>query len=167
MAFALHSLFLLCGISGLLTGVWAFPSKKSNDLFCPKGWTLLDCNCYVYQTEERTFADAEAVCNILGGNLVSIHSDLENAVVQQLIVAGTPDDPDEEAWVGLHDSVLDGDFMWTDGTIVDFLNFDTDQPDPTGDVCVLMDETDGEWRTESCTELHEYVCIKEAHRVFH
>ncbi|XP_019712631.1 lithostathine-1-alpha-like [Hippocampus comes] len=165
MAFALHSLFLLCGISGLLTGVWAFPSKKSNDLVCPKGWTLLDCNCYVYEDEPRTFADAEAVCNILGGNLVSIHSDLENAVVQQLILAGTNDD--DEAWIGLHDTILDGDYIWTDGTVEDFRNFGSGQPNALNGNCVAMDETDGQWESALCTDDDEYVCIKEAHRVFH
>ncbi|XP_051916286.1 lithostathine-1-beta-like isoform X2 [Hippocampus zosterae] len=143
MAFALHSLFLLCGISGLLTGVWAFPSKISNGLFCPKGWTLLDCNCYVYQEEQRTFADAEAVCNILGGNLVSIHSGLENAVVQQLIVAGTNND--NEAWIGLHDSILNDDYIWTDGTVADFLNFATGEPNAANGNCVALDEMNGEW----------------------
>nr|BAX73923.1 C-type lectin [Hippocampus abdominalis] len=165
MAFALHSFVLLCGISGLLTGVRAFPSKKLNDLLCPKGWTLLDCNCYVYEDEARTFSDAEAVCNILGGNLVSIHNDLENAVVQQLIVAG--ENNDEVSWIGLHDSIEVDDYIWTDGTVEDFRNFANGEPNAATGNCVVMDETEGEWETASCEDLQEYVCIKEAHRLFH
>ncbi|XP_077423723.1 lithostathine-1-beta-like [Vanacampus margaritifer] len=161
MAFGLHSLFLLCGISGLLTGVWSKPTTVVKDNSCPKGWTQLDCYCYVYEDEERTFADAESVCNILGGNLVSIHSDLENAFILELIRAG---DNDDEVWIGLHDAVADTDFIWTDGSDNDFTNFDLSVPEPdeTGP-CVQMDESDGLWEDQLCTAENEYVCIKEVH----
>ncbi|XP_077374180.1 snaclec alboaggregin-A subunit beta'-like [Festucalex cinctus] len=161
MAFALRSLFLLCGISGLLTGVWAFPIKILKDISCPEGWTQLDCKCYIYQGEARTFADAEAICNILGGNLVSIHNELECVFVQQLILAGT--NGDDAAWIGLHEAIEDDDFIWTDGTVEDFRNFNS-APD-NGD-CVEMDSSNGEWETADCTDLEEYVCIKDAHHFF-
>ncbi|XP_077374130.1 lithostathine-1-beta-like [Festucalex cinctus] len=167
MAFALRSLFLLCGMSGLLTGVWSFPSKFKKDITCPEGWTQLDLHCYIYQDDPRTFADAEAVCNILGGNLVSIHSDLENAVVQQLILAG--DNDDDEAWIGLHDAIENDDYIWTSGKVVNFLNFNTGggEPDDSIGDCVMMDEDDGLWETADCTDEDEYVCIKEAHSFIH
>ncbi|XP_077374131.1 snaclec CHH-B subunit beta-like [Festucalex cinctus] len=167
MALALRSLFLLCGMSGLLTGVWSFPSKFTKVVTCPDDWTQVDCHCYIYQEEERTFADAEAICNILGGNLVSIHNDLENAVVQQLIFAG--DNGDDKAWIGLHDAIEDDDdFIWTDGSVENFLNFvgAMEPNDGTGD-CVVLDEDDGGWSTADCTGDDEYVCIKEAHSFIH
>ncbi|XP_037102251.1 ladderlectin-like [Syngnathus acus] len=158
MAFTLGSLFLLCGISGLLTGVWSAKIVPVKDNNCPKGWTQLDCFCYIYESENRTFADAESVCNILGGNLVSIHSDLENALVLELIRAGGDA---TQAWIGLTDAVSDDDFMWTDGSDVDFTNFEGGEPNDDG-VCVEMVTADGEWNDVDCTTDLPYVCIKEA-----
>ncbi|XP_061532454.1 ladderlectin-like [Phycodurus eques] len=144
MAFALRLLFLLCGISGLLTGVWSIRVSSHKENNCPKGWTRLDCNCYIYEHEARTFADAESICNILGGNLASIHSDLENAFVRELIRAGG--DNANEGWLGLHDAIESGDYIWTDGSEEDFLNFDTNAspPEPntgTGNNCVELDDS--------------------------
>ncbi|XP_077423828.1 snaclec 6-like [Vanacampus margaritifer] len=162
MAFALRSLFLLCGISGLLTGVssFSFVHRKVNN--CPPHWTQLDCNCYIYQDDVRTAADAESVCNIIGGNLVSIHDALENAFVQKLAQAG---DNDDVFWLGLSDAVLDDTYIWTDGTTNDFENFDTtnSEPDGTTGDCVTMDEDDGLWQTADCTDEEAYVCIREVY----
>ncbi|XP_061633486.1 lithostathine-1-alpha-like [Phyllopteryx taeniolatus] len=165
MAFALRSLFLLCGISGLLTGVWSKPTSVKVQNSCPKGWTQLDCHCYQYQDEERTFADAESVCNILGGNLVSIHSDLENAFILELIRQGGNDD---EAWIGYHDAVEEDDFLWTDGSDQDYTNFDVSgtEPDGTGD-CVHMDESAGLWEDSVCSDEVAYVCIQDVIDVKH
>ncbi|XP_019713215.1 lactose-binding lectin l-2-like [Hippocampus comes] len=105
---------------------------------CPKGWTRLDCHCYILQEDARSFADAESVCNILGGNLVSIHSALENSFVHELILA--IEDP-VDAWIGLHDAInQDGDFIWTDGTLEDFRAFNGTEPDTSGD-CTQMNES--------------------------
>nr|XP_061812424.1 galactose-specific lectin nattectin-like [Nerophis lumbriciformis] len=133
MALALRSLFLLCGLTGLLTGVGSFPSKFFKDVSCPEGWTQLDCKCYIFQSEEREFADAEAVCNVLGGNMVSITSDLTNAVVQEL-----SDDADQ-VWLGLHDTIEEGSYFWTDGTNNEYDNFATDQPSSDDGDCVEME----------------------------
>ncbi|XP_077358889.1 lithostathine-1-beta-like [Festucalex cinctus] len=133
MVFALWSLFLLCGISGVLTQPWKQHSNFRDDS-CPKGWSLLGSHCYIYQDHERTFADAERVCKTLGGNLVSIHSALENAFVLELIRQGGNDDA---TWIGIYDEVLNNDFLWTDGTVVDFTAFDGGEPDGTGN-CVQI-----------------------------
>ncbi|XP_061678853.1 galactose-specific lectin nattectin-like [Syngnathoides biaculeatus] len=161
MAFALRSLFLLCGISALLTGVRSLAKIPQKDNNCPKGWTRLDCFCYIFQSEAREFADAESVCQIIHGNLVSIHSNLENAFVLELIRAGGEE---AQSFIGFHDSIMNGDYIWTDGSEQDFLNFDEDaSPDPepnsnTGD-CVVMDESDGLWETADCTVAQTYLCI--------
>ncbi|XP_077375326.1 galactose-specific lectin nattectin-like isoform X2 [Festucalex cinctus] len=161
MAFALRSLFLLCGISGLLTGVGSFPINILTDVSCPEGWTQLDCDCYIFQAEARSFADAEAICNILGGNVVSIHNDLENAIVQQLIIAGG----NTAAFIGLHNALAAGDFIWTDGTVEDFRNFVP--MNPISGNCVILVTVGGLWVSVPCTGPGPYVCIKEAHHFLH
>ncbi|XP_061546852.1 galactose-specific lectin nattectin-like [Phycodurus eques] len=124
MAFGPHLLLLLCGISGLLTGTWAFALKR--DQYCPPRWTQLDNRCIIFQNEKLTFALAETVCNILGGNLVSIHNNLENEVVRHLILAGAGSF--RRSWIGLHDRVEDGEFLWTDGSPFDFNDWANNRP---------------------------------------
>lgn len=36
-----------------------FPKEKVAINNCPPGWTQLNCNCFIYQAGERTFADAQ------------------------------------------------------------------------------------------------------------
>ncbi|XP_077600576.1 galactose-specific lectin nattectin-like [Stigmatopora nigra] len=158
MAFSLPSLLLLCVV---LTQAFARPPTHKKDNDCPRGWTRLGCNCYIYQEDKRCFSDAEKVCNILGGNLVSIHSALENAVVLELIRAGTTEP--ETSWIGLHDAInKDEDFIWTDGTLEDFSTFNGN-PLSSDENCVEISHSDGCWEDASCDVLLSYVCIKEAH----
>ncbi|XP_061828779.1 galactose-specific lectin nattectin-like [Nerophis lumbriciformis] len=146
--------FLLCGISGLMTGAWSWPSGKNKDGCCPKGWTQLEDQCYIFQEDLRTFADAESVCNVLGGNLVSIHNYVENLVVVGLAKEGDV----EFTWIGLHDAIEKGDFIWTDGTDFDFDNFANDEPDFDG-ACVELSVTDGTFFDKDCTFQQSFVCI--------
>nr|XP_057940060.1 C-type lectin mannose-binding isoform-like [Doryrhamphus excisus] len=100
MAFALRVFFLLCGISGMLTGVWAWPLMKDNGVCCPEGWTQVNDRCYILQTDHRNFSDAESICNIIGGNLASIRDDVENFVVFAVARLGQS----VPAWIGLHNA---------------------------------------------------------------
>ncbi|XP_077374125.1 lithostathine-1-beta-like [Festucalex cinctus] len=158
MAFALCSLSLLFGISGLLTGVWSFPLHHWKNIKCPLGWTQLDCHCYIYQSTPESFIDAEMACIALDGNLASIHNDLENKIVLQLLA----DNSVSAGWIGLHDAILENDFIWTDGSLEDFTNFDAgppQEPNETGP-CVEIDSSTGLWGDEDCTDTKEYVCIR-------
>ncbi|XP_077453633.1 lithostathine-1-like [Stigmatopora argus] len=159
MALTLRSLLLLGGLIGMMTGVRAFPTKHLKDVSCPEGWTQLDCKCYIYQDEERDFADAEAVCNVLGGNLVSITSDLENEVVRALVTAGGG--IETEAWIGYHDTVESENFMWTDGETSNYDNFASGQPMSGSGDCIEMGSNE-EWQNDFCSSEGAYVCIMEA-----
>ncbi|XP_037099659.1 echinoidin-like [Syngnathus acus] len=100
----------------------------------------------------------KSVCNILGGNLVSIHNALENFFVHQLILG---DDRPDDAWIGLHDAInADDDFIWTDGTLEDFLAFTGSEPDGTGN-CIQINQSDGCWADMLCTDDLPYICIRE------
>nr|XP_057907639.1 lactose-binding lectin l-2-like [Doryrhamphus excisus] len=129
---------------------------------CPQGWTQVDDHCYIFQSEVRTFADAESVCNTLGGNLASIHSYLENLAVAGLIKEGGAD----YAWIGLHDAIKKGNYIWTDGTNVEFLNFAPVEPNGTG-ACVELYVADFTFFDEDCTIFHPYVCTRETYHCGH
>ncbi|XP_077453105.1 snaclec alboaggregin-A subunit beta'-like [Stigmatopora argus] len=159
MTLFLRSLFLFCGFSALLTGANCFSFwnvwKTINN--CPKGWTQLDCHCYRFLEEVRDSADAESICQSLGGNLVSIQNLLENA-----FIAGISEDAENDLiWLGIND-LASGDFTWNDGASSDFSNFDPSGTEPDGSgSCVAMDVTDGFWQDEDCsTEDYSFVCIR-------
>ncbi|XP_061636299.1 alpha-N-acetylgalactosamine-specific lectin-like [Phyllopteryx taeniolatus] len=155
MALALRSLLLLCGMCGLLAGV----SCQTMKGYCPEGYTRLNDRCLIFQHEPRNFSDAESVCNILGGNLVSIGSALENAVVVELIrdAAGTF----KNTWIAYHDTIQENDFMWTDGTFGVFTDFAATQPDDLdNEDCVDINSDDEMWHDEDCTDLSSFVCAK-------
>ncbi|XP_077425196.1 ladderlectin-like isoform X2 [Vanacampus margaritifer] len=160
MASALRSLLLLCGICGLLTGI----SCQTLKGYCPPGWTRLNDRCFIYQHDERTFSDAERVCTILGGNLASLTSDLEHRVVVEVIreAAGVF----EDTWIGYHDTIMEDDFIWTDGTADTYTNFAADQPNDATVVgededCVDIEEDDELWHDDSCTDLSPYICARD------
>ncbi|XP_077412240.1 lithostathine-1-alpha-like [Vanacampus margaritifer] len=160
MTFTLRWIFLLCILGRLWTIAWSKTAIPAKDNCCPKGWTRLDNRCYIYQGDQRTFVDAERVCNILGGNLVSLNNPLEGFfTIGLLLNSGT--DETQENWIGLHDALVDGDYIWTDGTQVDldFLQkYFRFRPDGIGD-CVHFEGralTDG-----PCTEEFGYVCSRD------
>nr|XP_061802081.1 lithostathine-1-alpha-like [Nerophis lumbriciformis] len=163
----LYLFFVLCVLIAQTQAV--SQSAKPDDNHCPKGWTQLDKYCYVFQTDERTFSDAESVCNIIGGNLVSINSGKENALVVELIREGAGSVVD--TWIGLHDAIEEGDFVWTDGEIVNFRNFGMDQPD-NGDGgededCVEIESRDDMWHDVPCTDENPFVCIRPVNKDCH
>ncbi|XP_057693235.1 lithostathine-1-beta-like [Corythoichthys intestinalis] len=162
MAFTLRSFLLLCAIYGLFTNVSSDHKTQVKDNNCPKGWTRLDCHCYIYQPDARMLADAESVCNILGGNVVSIHSSLENAFVLELFEEGRDED-DSALWIGLHDTFNENEFLWLDGSDVDFTAFDEDsgEPDDSTSGCVSLAQDDGEWDTDPCSTDYPFICITE------
>ncbi|XP_061760747.1 snaclec alboaggregin-A subunit beta'-like [Nerophis ophidion] len=112
------TLFLLCGIGGLVAGTWALPVEKKKKDCCPPGWTQVEGHCYIVQDDPRIFSDAERVCNTLGGNLASITDAVKNAAVAQLV----RNNGFRPAWIGLTDAVREQVYAWTDGSPFDFQN---------------------------------------------
>ncbi|XP_077369793.1 type-2 ice-structuring protein-like [Festucalex cinctus] len=162
MAFALRSLLLLCGISGLLTGVWSSDVTVKVPC-CSEGWTRLNDRCFYVVDQLRDFQDAEDTCEALGGNLASILSAVEHAVVLALVDAEVGDD--QIAWIGYNDRAVSGTYVWTDGssTAGNPVFFETGGTTPE-DCTVTNDGTDTEfWDDEDCTSTVPFVCVDDVH----
>ncbi|XP_077369789.1 galactose-specific lectin nattectin-like [Festucalex cinctus] len=168
MAFALRSLFLFCGFTGLLTGVWSRTNNREKDnncvanTCCPKGWTQLGSRCFVFHDDRRQFADAESICNILGGNLASVHSALEYAIILQLVQAAS--DSTEDVWLGLHEALKDNAFVWTDGSQFDFSAFNNNT---SGGDCFELERSDDLWDNDNCSDRNPFVCARRAEQCSH
>ncbi|XP_061760748.1 ladderlectin-like [Nerophis ophidion] len=148
------TLFLLCGIGGLIAGTWALPVEKEKKDCCPPGWTQVEGHCYIVQDDPRIFSDAERVCNTLGGNLASITDAVKNAVVTQLV----RNNGFRPAWIGLTDAVRERVYAWTDGSPFDFQNLLSSSF--FGD-CVYIFSS-GRWFSSSCFSRFPFVCGQEA-----
>ncbi|CAJ0567751.1 unnamed protein product, partial [Mesorhabditis spiculigera] len=86
---------------------FSYPLVNNN---CPAGWSFYQATGYCYYAPAWNFADpdsytidqGESMCRGMGGNLVSIHSNLENRFVFNLI-ASISNDPlcyDSRYWYG-------------------------------------------------------------------
>ncbi|XP_037118790.1 ladderlectin-like [Syngnathus acus] len=155
MQFALGVL-LLCGS---ISVSWAASVKIG--LRCPAGWIQLDTRCFIFQNEPLNFRLAETVCNILGGNLVSIHNQLENEVVRHVILAGAGSFA--RTWIGLYDRIMDGDYLWTDGSEVDFFDWANNRPTMNANQdCVEINfQNNDQWNDRACRGRLPFVCAKD------
>ncbi|XP_061781289.1 ladderlectin-like [Nerophis lumbriciformis] len=160
MAFSPRLLLLLTAVSGLLTGSWSF--DEGNDNCCPEGWTQLNDRCFIFDKHDFNFVTAETICIILGGNLVSIHSKLENTLVRQLIFRSTG--ANGLTWIGFTDTVMEDSFIWTDGSIVDFTNWGTNRPNNNNgnqNCAVINLRGEDTWNDVRCIGRRPFVCARD------
>ncbi|XP_062502150.1 hepatitis A virus cellular receptor 1-like [Corticium candelabrum] len=124
------------------------------------GWTRSGLSCYLLVSTRTSWDDAETDCVSKGGHLASIASVNENSVV--LSLRGTSSSDNRDAWIGLHDQVVENTFVWADGTNSTCTNWDpeTNEPNDSGD-CVRI-RSDGKWRDHGCSSLYRYVCESNA-----
>ncbi|XP_028447190.1 galactose-specific lectin nattectin [Perca flavescens] len=143
---------LLCLSSGLLTAYGHTP--------CPHGWRHCGSRCFSYNAGPKNWIDGEFFCISTGGNLASIHSAEEHEFIRHYIreVTGT----DKNAWIGGHDGVKEGTFLWTDGSKFDFTSFATGEPNDfgAGEDCVVMNFNGNNWNDGSCDNEAAFICSK-------
>eukprot|EP00484_Ammonia_sp_Unknown_P021665 CAMPEP_0197025522 /NCGR_PEP_ID=MMETSP1384-20130603/5827_1 /TAXON_ID=29189 /ORGANISM="Ammonia sp." /LENGTH=373 /DNA_ID=CAMNT_0042454059 /DNA_START=123 /DNA_END=1244 /DNA_ORIENTATION=+ len=84
---------------------------------------------YVFVSDMKTFSEAETYCqsNYMEGNLVSIHSEAENAVVQGL--CENLGQLQAACWLGMDNPTWTGLYEWYDGTDIDYTNWYVGEPD--------------------------------------
>ena len=64
-------------------------------------------------------------------------------------------------WTGLNDINIEGDFEWTDGTVVSYTNWVKNEPDNKNDIhhCVRIRRGAGyRWADMNCSFKYQYVC---------
>ncbi|MGB3421177.1 MAG: lectin-like protein, partial [Dolichospermum sp.] len=98
---------------------------------------------YLLTEVSGTWEEAQAEAQSLGGNLVTINSQLEQDFLNNTFV-GT-----EELWIGLTDKVIEGQFQWASGETSTYTNWFPGQPDnggPQGEDYVVMNfGAAGQW----------------------
>lgn len=64
-------------------------------------------------------------------------------------------------FVGLHDQGVESEFQWSDGTAVQFTNWDAWQPDDWRkyeDCANMRHYNDGRWNDQTCWSTLPYIC---------
>ncbi|XP_072046222.1 hyalin-like [Amphiura filiformis] len=124
---------------------------------CPQDWSSNGGYCYYLSRQRVTFSDAKRVCETKGSVLASIHSAQEKGHILGLRT-GT-----EQVWIGLHDKVSEGTFLWIDDTSVDYTDWPGGQPNNAGgnEDCAELRTLDGRWNDLPCTTTIGYVCKKD------
>ncbi|XP_037680424.1 low affinity immunoglobulin epsilon Fc receptor [Choloepus didactylus] len=120
---------------------------------CPENWVNFQKKCYYFGEGAKTWIEARYTCEDLQGRLVSIHSLEEQAFL-------TKHADMKGSWIGLRDLNVEGEFIWMDGSPVDYSNWQLGEPNnqAQGEDCVMMLGS-GKWNDAFCRSKQDgWVC---------
>uniref|UniRef100_A0A3P9N3W2 Galactose-specific lectin nattectin-like n=1 Tax=Poecilia reticulata TaxID=8081 RepID=A0A3P9N3W2_POERE len=131
-----------------------------NSPACPPGWTQLGSRCFIFYFTPRIWSDAEAFCISIGGNLASIHNNEENDFLSEMITRDTGNP--SITWVGGHDAITEGQWMWSDGSKFDYSSFALGQPDnfAQSENCLEINYSGNKWNDRVCNQPWPFICAK-------
>jgi len=124
---------------------------------CPKCFDeeAPDGHTYALCFEQLTWEQARSACLERGQDLASIH-DLHT--FEHLTIALAERARVEFAWIGLNDRESEGDFVWTDGTDLDFEHWGPESPKPWGEQEDCVNSAHHGWMDVPCDERAGYIC---------
>lgn len=104
----------------------------------------------------RDFAAAEADCVKQKGHLISIHT----PAVQDFLTTEAFAIQGGDWWIGLTDTQMEGKFVWTDATKLDFLHWNGGEPNNAGeeDCANITQGGGGQWNDLPCGAVLPYIC---------
>ncbi len=100
-----------------------------------------------------TWEEARQICNSLGGKLCVINSKEENDYLTSKLMGTT-------AFIGLHDSNIEGQFEWVDNSALSYVNWYPGQPNnANGDQDYVEMLPDGTWNDQYGKNCYrEFIC---------
>merc|ERR1712039_186027 len=145
----------LLHVTLLLCAAMALASAKCRR-HCPQGWSQHHGRCYMFVKTAMIWAEAEKNCLAHCGNLVSISDAAEQKVVASMAAAHR-----RSIWLGGHDGVHEGLWLWSDGTKMTYSNWNRGEPNDfrRGQDCMQMYPM-GKWDDLSCSARRASVCVK-------
>ncbi len=124
------------------------------------GGVLFNGNEYKLITTATTWTNAKAVCESLGGHLVTISSPEENDFVSNLAKSNL-------IWLGFTDSetygASEGNWRWITGEIVTYTNWKVGEPNNLNDEDYAHMYSDGFWNDADPGSNRFYICEWENH----
>ena len=117
----------------------------------------LNFSSYYTSNVNANAPTAISICSAAGGNLVSINDSMENAYVSNILPG--------HFWIGYTDELVEGTFVWVDGSTSSFTNWANNEPNNSGPTnnedYTLMNafgNGDGYWNDGDNTSSFPYVC---------
>ncbi|GFS22427.1 C-type lectin domain family 11 member A [Elysia marginata] len=110
--------------------------------------------CFLFMASDKvTHDEAELQCMKIGGFLAMPKTkDVNDFLLREMKLLDKP----QPMWIGMHQGLTQGKFVWQDGSdVVDWGNFDWANGGffGTGDEhCIALDPGDGKWHDYSCYE---------------
>ncbi|XP_065392223.1 low affinity immunoglobulin epsilon Fc receptor isoform X3 [Macaca fascicularis] len=120
---------------------------------CPEKWINFQRKCYYFGKGTKQWLHARYACEDMEGQLVSIHSPEEQDFL-------TKHASHTISWIGLRNLNLKGEFIWVDGSPVDYSNWAPGEPasQSHGKDCVMM-RGSSHWNNAFCDrKLGSWVC---------
>ncbi|XP_033746314.1 perlucin-like protein [Pecten maximus] len=124
---------------------------------CPDGW-MKHQQCYLFSHDKLSWTGAIVMCKLLGGYLAEVQSESEKTFLDTMA-----HQINNHFWIGAHDSVQEGSFVWATSrepvSVQHFLH----TPDNYGnnEGCVEID-SNGEWNDNNCMTAFQYICERPA-----
>ncbi|XP_076610678.1 C-type lectin domain family 4 member E-like [Chaetodon auriga] len=142
-------------------------------LKCQEGWEKHGGHCYYFSISKSPWNNSREECRRKGGDLVQIDSREEQAFLQ-LKLREKMDNPEDKFWIGLTDSLVEGNWLWVDGSPLNtsWKFWSVREPDDwtgddeDGEDCVRMGEKGSTalntWFDKSCKSAERSICEKSA-----
>ncbi|XP_035375889.1 lactose-binding lectin l-2-like [Electrophorus electricus] len=127
---------------------------------CTSGWGSYGIRCFKYIANSTDWVSAEKHCLKLHANLVSTHSEDEFQLVKAFIRAHDP--MENPTWIGLSDCQEATKWIWSDGTELNYVNWNPSEPNHlNNECCVHTNWSDQKkWNDIPCTINYPFVCAK-------
>ncbi|XP_055511135.1 C-type lectin domain family 10 member A-like isoform X1 [Leucoraja erinacea] len=123
---------------------------------CPEHFMLYGDKCYLFSLIADTFPNAKRECQLTQSYLMVIHNEAEQKFIADRLGSNL-------YWIGLTDSVKEGDWHWEDGTSYSSTPkfWKPGQPDnfQDGEHCAHL-VAGGLWNDNACTMQYKYICQK-------
>ncbi|XP_077058630.1 galactose-specific lectin nattectin-like [Siphateles boraxobius] len=161
----------LCLLMALTASVEGNPVQSKDCGVCWTGWSSFGCRCFKFMNYLSTWIEAEKFCLIFGGNLASVHSHEEYMFIQRMIRSRTH--ASTRAWIGGNDAVQEGDWLWSDGSKMNYQIWAPGEPNNSFksfflftrefrlyEDCLEMNYDNGNWNDDLCSEEKPFVCVK-------
>ncbi|XP_069548054.1 macrophage mannose receptor 1-like [Brachyistius frenatus] len=132
------------------------PSPK-----CADGWTnnigstKFCFKLYSEHSNKKTWYEARDYCRAIGGDLVSIHSDIELRIQPNWHIT---------VWIGLSASDPVNSYIWSDGSPVNFQHWEDGEPNNKNNVesCAEFNPykwyRSGSWNDVHCDKYNNWIC---------
>ncbi|XP_071264672.1 CD209 antigen-like protein C [Salvelinus alpinus] len=127
---------------------------------CQEGWRYFDSSLYFLSIEKKNWEESRQDCLERGADLVIISSRGEQTFLFNLHL---------RAWIGLTDSVTEGNWKWVDGTPLTTGYWWTGQPNNGGllswqedcaEIYYGQDDHVETWNDDKCGTIHNWICEK-------